>query len=50
MITDPDIGYTTAPANLMKHVEFMHEVGRLKRMPTSWKDMFFAEADDLKGS
>lgn len=50
IITDPDIDYTTAPANLMKHVEFMHKVGRLKHMPTSWKDMFFAEAHDLKGT
>ncbi len=50
MITDPDIDYTTAPANLMKHFEFMHKVGRLKHMPTSWKDLFFAEAHDLKGS
>jgi NitT/TauT family transport system substrate-binding protein len=50
MITDPDIDYTTAPANLMKHVEFMHKVGRLKHLPTSWKDMFFAEAHDLKGT
>jgi NitT/TauT family transport system substrate-binding protein len=50
MITDPDIDYTTAPANLMKHVEFMHKVGRLKHLPTSWKDMFFAEAHDLEGT
>jgi NitT/TauT family transport system substrate-binding protein len=50
MITDPDIDYTTAPANLMKHAEFMHKVGRLKHLPTSWKDMFFAEAHDLNGS
>ncbi len=50
MISDPDIDYTTAPANLMKHVEFMHKVGRLKHMPNSWKDMFFAEAHDLDGS
>lgn len=50
MITDPDIDYTTAPANLMKHFEFMYKVGRLKHMPASWKDLFFAEAYDLKGS
>jgi len=50
MITDPDIDYKTAPDNLMKHVEFMHKVGRLKNLPKSWKDMFFAEAHDLKGS
>jgi NitT/TauT family transport system substrate-binding protein len=50
MITDPDIDYTTAPANLMKHVEFMHRVGRLKHLPTSWKDLFFAEAYDPNGT
>jgi len=50
MITDPDIDYTTAPAALMQHIEFMHKVGRLKHMPASWKDLFFAEAHDLKGS
>ncbi len=50
MITDPDIDYTTTPANLMKHVAFMHQVGRLKHLPASWKDMFFAEAHDLNGT
>ena len=50
MITDPDIDYTTTPANFMKHVTFMHRVGRLKRMPASWKDLFFAEAHDLNGT
>jgi NitT/TauT family transport system substrate-binding protein len=50
MITDPDIEYTTTPANLMKHVEFMYRVGRLKHLPASWKDLFFAEAHDLNGT
>jgi NitT/TauT family transport system substrate-binding protein len=50
MITDPDIDYTTTPANLMKHVTFMHRVGRLKHMPASWKDLFFADAHDLNGT
>jgi NitT/TauT family transport system substrate-binding protein len=50
MITDPDIDYTTTPANLMKHAEFMHKVGRLRRLPASWKDLFFAEAHDLGGT
>jgi NitT/TauT family transport system substrate-binding protein len=50
MITDPDIDYTTTPANLMKHAEFMHKVGRLRRLPGSWKDLFFAEAHDLGGT
>ena len=50
MITDPDIEYTTTPANLIKHVEFMYRVGRLKHLPASWKDLFFAEAHDLNGT
>ena len=50
MMTDPDIEYTTTPANLMKHVEFMYRVGRLKHLPASWKDLFFAEAHDLNGT
>lgn len=50
MISDPDIDYTTTPANLMTLVEFMHKVGRIKRMPGTWKDMFFPEAYDLQGS
>jgi hypothetical protein len=50
MINDPDIDYTTAPANLMKHLEFMHKVGRLKHLPTSWKDVFLAEPHDLNGN
>jgi NitT/TauT family transport system substrate-binding protein len=50
MISDPDIEYTTAPANLMKHAEFMHRVGRLKHLPASWKDLFFTEAHGLNGS
>jgi NitT/TauT family transport system substrate-binding protein len=34
----------------MKIVDFMHEVGRIKNKPASWKDMFFREAYGLNGS
>jgi len=50
MITDPDIEYTTTPANVMALVEFMHKVGRIKRMPASWQVLFFSEAHGLRGS
>jgi NitT/TauT family transport system substrate-binding protein len=50
MITDPDIDYTTAPAHLITLVAFMHKVGRINKMPASWKDMFFHESHDLQGS
>ena len=50
MVADPDVDYTTTPANVMKFVDFMHKVGRIKKKPASWKDMFFPEAYGLNGS
>ena len=50
MVADPDVDYTTTPVNVMKFVEFMHKVGRIKKKPDSWRDMFFPEAHGLKGS
>jgi NitT/TauT family transport system substrate-binding protein len=50
MVADPDVDYTTTPVNLLKIVDFMHRVGRIKKKPTSWKDMFFPEAYELNGS
>lgn len=50
MVADPDVDYTTTPVSIMKIVGFMHEVGRIKKMPASWKDMFFPEAYGLSGS
>ena len=50
MVADPDVDYTTTPVNVMKIVNFMHEVGRIKKKPASWRDMFFPEAYGLNGS
>jgi NitT/TauT family transport system substrate-binding protein len=50
MIADPDFDYTTTPAALMKIVGFMHSVGRIKKMPGSWKDLFLPPAHALQGS
>jgi len=50
MVADPDVDYTTTPINIMKIVGFMYEVGRIKKKPASWKDMFFPEAYGLNGS
>ena len=50
MVADPDVDYTTTPVNLMKFVDFMFKVGRIKKKPGSWKDMFFPEAYGLNGS
>ena len=50
MVSDPDVDYTTTPVSVMKVVDFMYSVGRIKKKPASWKDMFFPEAHGLNGS
>jgi NitT/TauT family transport system substrate-binding protein len=50
MVTDPDVEYTTTPVNSTAFVEFLHKVGRIKRKPASWKDLFFPEVHGLNGS
>jgi len=50
MITDPDIDYTTTPANVMALVRFMVQTNRLKTMPSSWQDMFLPIAHGLHGT
>ena len=30
--------------NVMKVVDFMHDAGRIKKKPASWRDLFFPEA------
>jgi NitT/TauT family transport system substrate-binding protein len=50
MVADPDVDYTTTPVNVMKFIDFMYKVGRLKKKPDTWKDMFFPEAHGLNGS
>jgi sulfonate transport system substrate-binding protein len=50
MIGDPDLAYKAAPVGVMRLVDFMLRVGRLKRRPSSWQDLFLPEARDLPGS
>jgi sulfonate transport system substrate-binding protein len=50
MIADPDFDFTTTPEALMKIVGFMHSVGRIKKLPGSWKDLFLPPAHALQGS
>jgi NitT/TauT family transport system substrate-binding protein len=38
------------PENTVKYAEFMHSVGSIKAMPSSWKDLFFPEIHGLAGS
>ena len=50
MIGDPDLTYPAAPAGVMRIADFMHRIGRLKRRPSAWRDLFLPEARDLPGS
>ena len=38
------------PENTMKFADFMSSVGRIKAKAASWKDYFFPDIYDLKGS
>jgi len=41
---------TLVSVSVMKIVDFLYKVGRIKKKPASWKDMFFPEAHGLNGS
>ena len=48
--TGPQVKWTMVPENTVKFAEFMHSVGSIKAMPSSWKDLFFPEIHSLPGS
>jgi len=37
------------PQKVYKTAEFMHKIGTAKRSPSSWKELFFPEVQDLQG-
>jgi NitT/TauT family transport system substrate-binding protein len=50
MIADPDNDWTTTPTKVMEFVDFMHKVGRIKRKPAAWTELFMPELHGLAGS
>ena len=50
IVGGPQVHWTMTPENTMKYADFMASVGRLKVKPESWKDYFFPEIYNLKGS
>ncbi|HEV3087657.1 MAG TPA: ABC transporter substrate-binding protein [Candidatus Elarobacter sp.] len=50
IMSDPNFVYSTAPQQSMKFAELMYRVGTIKNKPASWKDYFFPEVHNLKGS
>ncbi|HET7635297.1 MAG TPA: ABC transporter substrate-binding protein [Burkholderiales bacterium] len=50
IISSPDVIYSETPQNTMQVVKFMHKIGRINKEPASWKEMWFPNAQKLKGS
>jgi NitT/TauT family transport system substrate-binding protein len=50
IVAGPQVQWTLTPENTMKFAGFMAEAGTLKTKPASWKDYFFPEIYELKGS
>jgi NitT/TauT family transport system substrate-binding protein len=47
--TGAQVKWTMAPEGTMQFSAFMHSVGSIKSMPSSWKDLFFPEIHALPG-
>lgn len=50
IMDDPQIRFTVAPEGILPFAQFMHEVGRIKNRPATWKDLFFPDIHNLQGS
>lgn len=50
ILEDPEVSFTTTPQNILKYVQFMNKVGSIKATPSSWKELFFPEAQNAAGS
>ena len=50
IVAGPQVRWTMTPENTMKYADFMVDVGTLKTKPETWKDYFFPEIHNEKGS
>jgi NitT/TauT family transport system substrate-binding protein len=50
IVAGPQVRWTLTPEATLKFADFMSSVGTLKVKASSWKDYFFPEVYDLKGS
>ena len=50
VIGGPQVKWTLVPENTMKYASFMYDVGIVKAVPSSWKDLFFPEIHGVAGS
>ncbi len=50
ILNDGETHFTATPEGVLKYASFMHDIGRLKGNPASWKDLFFPPVHGLPGS
>jgi NitT/TauT family transport system substrate-binding protein len=50
LLTDPRFKYDLTPVATMRWADFMHQVGRIKVLPATWRDLFWPEIYDRNGS
>ena len=50
VLANPEIVFTTVPANTLRYAEFMHTIGSIANRPASWRELFFPEIHDRPGS
>lgn len=48
--SNDEIHYTPTPGKTMEFAKFMHSIGSLKNMPSSWKDYYWDNNYDQNGS
>jgi NitT/TauT family transport system substrate-binding protein len=48
--SDPDAEFTMTPRSMKAFAEFMFKVGRTKRNPDTWQEMFYDEVKNLPGT
>jgi NitT/TauT family transport system substrate-binding protein len=50
LLADPHFKYQLTPVATMRWADFMHQVGRIKVAPATWRDLFWPEIYDRNGS
>lgn len=49
ILNAPKSVFKVAPSGVKATADFMHQTGRIKSQPASWKDLFFPSAHELAG-
>lgn len=50
ILNNPEYRFTLTPQGTMKLANFMHSIGTLKYAPKTWKDLFYPNVYNLRGS